>query len=110
MAGRRDRGRRPSGRRGEPEKPDYFAISQSDRDFVARARQRTQQKVKRQRLIRLVVLLLVCVAAYFAGPPLVRYLTRQGQQTAAEVQGVGRHIREGVERRAGSELEDQTAR
>lgn len=108
MARRRGRGDRSTGRRRADETPDYYARSESDVGFLEKSRQRVKTKVQRQWLIRLAVLAVLAAAAYLWGPVLVSQMRSQGEQTAEEVKGVGRHIREGVDRRSGAGLDEST--
>ena len=108
MARRRGRGDRSAGRRRADDAPDYYARSESDAGFLEKSRERVKAKVRRQRLIRLAVLAVLAVVAYLWGPALVSMLRSQGEQTAEEVQGVSRHIREGVERRSGAGLDESS--
>ena len=108
MARRRGRGDRPAGRGKKDEAPDYYARSESDVGFIEKSHQRVKAKVRRQWITRLIVLALLALAAYIWGPGLIGQARSQGGQTAEELQGVGRHIREGVDRRSGAGLDETT--
>jgi hypothetical protein len=110
MATRRGRtgGKPTPGRKRGKETPDYYARAEGDEEFLQRARERVKLRARQQLWIRLGVLVVLAVLAYAIGPILYRVIRYQGEQTAEEFKGVGKHIREGVERRSGSEFEESS--
>ena len=65
------------------------------------AQARVKVKTRKRWLIRLAVIALLALIAHFWGPTVVRAVQGQGQQTVGEFKGLGRHIRDGVDRRSG---------
>jgi len=106
MGARRGRARTAPGRKGRKEAPDYYARSEGDREFIERAHQRAVAKARRRMWARLAALAVLALIAYFLGPTIYHLIVAEGQQTAQEFKGVGKHIREGVERRSGAEFEE----
>jgi len=106
MARRRGRQAASSPRGRQKAPPDYYASSESDQTYLQVSRQRVTQKGRRRWLIRLAVLAVLALAAYVWGPTLVHLAKGESAQTVKEFQGMGRHIRSGVERRSGAGLDD----
>jgi hypothetical protein len=101
----RRQGRHTTGRdRGRSSDPsDYYVATDSDAKYRQKVRQRVRDRVVRKWIIRVFVVAALVVAGYLWGPRLVTAARVKGQMTGHEYERVGGNIREGADRRGGSE-------
>jgi len=108
MASRR--GRSTSGR-GDPADPaTYYVSSDSDVQYAKRTRQRLKYAAIRGWIIRLAIVAVVAFVVWKWGPDVLAMARVQTHMTKQEFKDASGHIREGVDRRSGTEFIEPEAR
>lgn len=108
MAGRRGRS---TSRRGQPTDPaTYYVSSDSDVQYAKQTRQRLKHAAIRKWILGLAFIAVVSFVVWKWGPDLLAMARVQTHMTKQEIQDAGGHIRDGVERRSGTEFIEPEAR
>jgi hypothetical protein len=88
-------------RRGGRQRRDIYEGLPSDAEYKRTAHKRAGQRSIKGGLIRLLVLAVIGVVIWQFGDDVMRMVRVEAHQTSDKLEGVGSHITEGRDRRAG---------